>query len=157
MPAETAQRSVQCYHCRRRFEVGVRAVTVSCPGCHKRLVIEDLVIKNAQAYTKLQTCGRVVVQRRGHVMASLVEAHAGIEVLGVLEANAVTGGGRADRAEGNVEGGPGGTDAAGRGRGADHRGTFRGAGRSAGFGGGRTARGGAGALRVRSRSRTTVR
>ena len=93
MPTETSHRSVQCYHCRRRFEVGVRAVTVSCPGCHKRLVIEDLVIKNAQAYTKLQTCGRVVVQRRGHVIASLVEAHAGIEVLGVLEANAITGGG----------------------------------------------------------------
>lgn len=93
MPPETTHRSVQCYHCRRRFEVGVRAVTVSCPGCHKRLVIEDLVIKNAQAYTKLQTCGRVVVQRRGHVMATLVEAHAGIEVLGVLEANAITGGG----------------------------------------------------------------
>lgn len=66
-------------------------MTVSCPSCAKSLRVDDVVVKNVQSVTRLQTCGRVIVQRKGRVIARLVEAHAGVEVLGAIEADVVSG------------------------------------------------------------------
>jgi hypothetical protein len=85
-------RLIQCYHCRHRFEVGAKTMTTSCPGCNKPLMVEDVVVKGLEAVRKLQTCGRIVVQKKGRVIAQLVEAHLGIEVDGVVEAGAFQGG-----------------------------------------------------------------
>jgi len=85
-------RTVQCYHCRRRFDVGEQAMTIPCPGCHKTITVDDVIVKSLQSVRKLQTCGRLVVQKRGQVRAELVEAHRGVEVEGVLEANVLSGG-----------------------------------------------------------------
>jgi len=83
------QRTVQCYHCRRRFEISPRAMTVSCPGCNKAILVQDVIVKTVQSVTKLQTCGRIVVHPKARVIADLVEAHQGVEVKGVLEAKLV--------------------------------------------------------------------
>jgi cytoskeletal protein CcmA (bactofilin family) len=55
-------------------------------------MVEDVVVKTAHAVRKLQTCGKVVVQRRGRVIADLVVGQEGIEVIGVLEAKVARGG-----------------------------------------------------------------
>jgi cytoskeletal protein CcmA (bactofilin family) len=54
--------------------------------------IEDLVIKVAYSVRKIQTCGKLVVQKKGRVIAQSIEAHGGVEVEGVLEGNVVSGG-----------------------------------------------------------------
>jgi hypothetical protein len=86
-----APRTVQCYHCRRRFEAG-SAMILPCPGCHKNVNLEDVVVKTLKSVVTLQTCGRVKVEPKGRIKADLVEAHQGVEVLGSLEANVVSGG-----------------------------------------------------------------
>jgi hypothetical protein len=85
-------RTVQCYHCRHRFGVSLKTMTTACPGCSRRLTVEDIVIKTAHGVRSIQTCGRLVVQKKGHVIAQTVEAHGGVEVEGVMEANVVSGG-----------------------------------------------------------------
>lgn len=85
-------RMVQCYHCRHRFLVGGSAMTTSCPKCSRPLTVQDLIIKAIAAIQTIQTCGRIVVQSKGHVISRLVEAHEGVEVDGVLEANVLSGG-----------------------------------------------------------------
>jgi hypothetical protein len=67
-------------------------MTTVCPKCSKSLTVEDLVIKTAHAVRRIQTCGRVVVQKKGRVIAQQIEAHGGVEVEGILEANVVSGG-----------------------------------------------------------------
>jgi hypothetical protein len=87
MAKKATAREVVCYHCNRAFEIGAKAMTVSCPGCFKPVLVEDIVVKNAQGNTTLQTCGRLVVQRRGRVVAKRIQASQGVEMLGTLEAS----------------------------------------------------------------------
>jgi cytoskeletal protein CcmA (bactofilin family) len=70
----------------------MRAMSTSCPKCYKALIIEDIVIKTAHAVRKVQTCGKVLVEPKGRLIAASIEAAQGIEVLGVLEGNAISGG-----------------------------------------------------------------
>jgi hypothetical protein len=67
-------------------------MTVSCPKCYKKLLVEDVVVKTAQGVTNLQTCGKIIIEKKGRVTATLVEAHKGIEVYGILESKVVSGG-----------------------------------------------------------------
>jgi cytoskeletal protein CcmA (bactofilin family) len=92
MAKPAVQRTVQCYHCRHRFQVGTRTMTSSCPKCSKALRVEDVIVKTVEAVRKLQTCGRVVVTKKGRVIAQLVEAHDGVECEGIMEANVLSGG-----------------------------------------------------------------
>jgi hypothetical protein len=92
MAKPTSPRTVQCYHCRHRFEVSRQTMTTSCPKCSKALTVEDVVIKTAHAVRKIQTCGRLIVQKKGRVIAQSVEAHGGVEVEGILEAKVLSGG-----------------------------------------------------------------
>jgi cytoskeletal protein CcmA (bactofilin family) len=85
-------RTVQCYHCRHPFEVSWQTLTTSCPKCSKAISVEDVVIKVAHSVRKLQTCGKVVVQKKGRLQAQMIEAHGGVEVEGYLEGNVLSGG-----------------------------------------------------------------
>jgi cytoskeletal protein CcmA (bactofilin family) len=85
-------RSITCYHCRHRFEIGAKTLSTSCPKCSKQLRVDDIVVKGLEAVRKIQTCGSLVVQKKGRVNAQLVEAHLGVEVDGVMEANVLSGG-----------------------------------------------------------------
>jgi len=88
----SGSRSVQCYHCLKRFDVPPRAISLSCPWCSKRVTLEDLVVKNTSWSSRVQTCGRVVVHRKGSLVATLIEAREGIEVQEHVEGNLVSGG-----------------------------------------------------------------
>jgi DNA-directed RNA polymerase subunit RPC12/RpoP len=92
MARHDAPHTVECYHCRHRFEVPQRAQSVSCPKCHQRLVVSDVVVATLHSVTKVQTCGRVIVRQTGQVIARLVQGQAGVEVLGSLEGKVVSGG-----------------------------------------------------------------
>jgi len=65
-------------------------MTTSCPKCARGLNVEDIVIKVAYAVRKIQTCGKLVVEKKGRVSAHSIEAHGGIDVEGTLEANVVS-------------------------------------------------------------------
>jgi DNA-directed RNA polymerase subunit RPC12/RpoP len=92
MARTATPRTIRCYLCGHTFEVAARTMTTSCPGCSKALKVEDVVVKTIEAVRKIQTCGRVVVQKSGRVFAQAVEAQEGVDVEGVLEANVVSGG-----------------------------------------------------------------
>src|SRR5436853_632396 len=92
MARTASPRTVTCYHCGRAFDVGGQALTTSCPGCFKRVVVDDIIVKTIESVRRVQTCGRLVVQKTGRVFAQSVEAQAGVQVEGILEANVVSGG-----------------------------------------------------------------
>lgn len=92
MAKAAPQRKVQCYHCRHRFDISSQALSISCPKCSKPLVIEDVVINNAHNVRKIQTCGKVIIDKKGRVVAQSVEAHQGVFVEGILEAKVLSGG-----------------------------------------------------------------
>ena len=62
-------REVICTHCERPAEVAPRAMSIFCPHCKKRLILEDFKIRSYYAVVDFATCGDIVVERRGHVVA----------------------------------------------------------------------------------------
>lgn len=67
-------------------------MSVPCPKCHKNVVVEDVVVKNYKPVSAIQTCGRLIIRKGGRVAAKTVEAHQGVEVLGALQAQVLSGG-----------------------------------------------------------------
>jgi cytoskeletal protein CcmA (bactofilin family) len=60
-------------------------MSTPCPACHKTLLVEDIVVKGYTGVTNLETCGKLIVRRKGHAVAKhRVVALAGIEVQGRL-------------------------------------------------------------------------
>jgi hypothetical protein len=92
MARYTGPRTVQCYHCRHRFEVGGRAQSTSCPGCYKPVIVENLVVDKLKLVTEVRTCGHITVTRKGRIGAKLVEAHLGITCEGTIDAKEIRGG-----------------------------------------------------------------
>lgn len=95
MARHAGPRTVQCYHCRHRFEVGGRAQSTSCPGCNKAVIVSDIEVKSGVLRGPLRedrTCGRVIVHKRGRLIVDKLEAHGGIEVYGTLDAKQVISG-----------------------------------------------------------------
>ena len=77
---------VYCYHCGRRLEIGRRTMSTLCSGCHKTVLVEDIVVKGYKGVNSLETCGKLIVRPRGHAAAQLrIIALAGIEVEGRLQ------------------------------------------------------------------------
>lgn len=86
-------RTVQCYHCRHRFEVGGRAQSTSCPGCYKPVIVSDIVVDGMpRLVTEIRTCGHIHVKKKGRIGAKLVEAHLGITCEGTIDAKEIRGG-----------------------------------------------------------------
>lgn len=74
MPTTSKQRpeaakQVVCTHCEQACEVGRRAMSVFCPHCRKRLILEDFKITGYYGVREFATCGDVVVERNGSVAA----------------------------------------------------------------------------------------
>lgn len=85
MAKATGPIHVYCYYCGRRIEIGRRTMSTPCPGCHKTVLVEDIVVKGYTGVHNIETCGRLIVRRRGHAVAKhRVVALAGIEVQGKL-------------------------------------------------------------------------
>ena len=62
-------RDVVCTSCEYVNEVPIRAMSVFCPHCKKRLILENYKIKGYYAVSDFATCGDIVVERRGFVVA----------------------------------------------------------------------------------------
>ena len=68
---QIAVKEVVCTHCDRPTEVARRAMSVFCPNCKKRLILEDFKIRSYYAVRDFSTCGDIVVERKGHVVAPI--------------------------------------------------------------------------------------
>ncbi len=62
---------VICTNCEQGSEVARRAMSVFCPHCKKRLILEDYKIRSYYAVREFSTCGDIVVERGGHVVAPI--------------------------------------------------------------------------------------
>lgn len=80
---------VRCYHCLRECEVSARAMSSSCPHCHRQLAIADIVVRERHWGSRLQTCGRIVIERRARVQVNVVQASEAVEVHGSLKGRIV--------------------------------------------------------------------
>lgn len=68
---EPAVKQVVCTHCGSPTEVARRAMSVFCPHCKQRLILEDFKIRSYYAVRDFSTCGDIVVERKGHVVAPI--------------------------------------------------------------------------------------
>jgi hypothetical protein len=50
-------------------EAAVKAMSMFCPHCRKRIILENFRIKTYHAVRLFATCGNVTVERKGHVAA----------------------------------------------------------------------------------------
>ncbi len=66
---QPAIKQVVCTHCAQVNEVPLRAMSIFCAHCRKRLILEDFKIRSYYAVREFFTCGDIVVERRGHVVA----------------------------------------------------------------------------------------
>ena len=66
-----AVKQATCTYCAQVVEVARRAMSVFCPHCKKRLILEDYKIRSYYAVREFFTCGDIVVERRGHVVAPI--------------------------------------------------------------------------------------
>jgi predicted RNA-binding Zn-ribbon protein involved in translation (DUF1610 family) len=82
----TVAKHIRCTYCRAEIEVAPRALSVGCPRCNKRLVIEDLRIRSYHAVREVATCGDVVVERHGHLVASTIKV-SNLTVRGKVDAD----------------------------------------------------------------------
>ena len=64
--------TVVCLYCEKPQEVARRAVQITCKHCYKNLKIEDVIIKQYEARRAVETCGVVVVEKRGNVVADRI-------------------------------------------------------------------------------------
>lgn len=62
---------VLCTSCGEPNEVARRAMSVFCPHCQQRLILEDFKIKTYYAVRDFSTCGDIVVEKKGQVVASV--------------------------------------------------------------------------------------
>ncbi len=68
-PPNANTRQIICIHCGGDNEVGVKAMSVFCKHCSRRLVVEDFQIKGFHASRSFETCGDVIIEKRGQLAA----------------------------------------------------------------------------------------
>ncbi len=64
-------RIVRCCFCQGMMRVSARALSVSCPHCHKQISLEDLRIIGSHPGKTLATCGDVVVEQTARLNVAL--------------------------------------------------------------------------------------
>jgi hypothetical protein len=82
---KSPRRNIQCYLCGNRFEVSLRAMSTTCPGCNKAIKIEDVTVKTYLPVNDLQTCGKVTIAKNGRVVAKRIQSGDGVVCEGVME------------------------------------------------------------------------
>src|SRR5262245_14634785 len=71
---------VRCVNCRGMMRVPVRALSVFCPHCQKRVELESLRITGSHPGRRLATCGDIVVEATGGLTAEVVATN--VTILG---------------------------------------------------------------------------
>lgn len=56
----------------------------SCSHCYRQLAIADIVVRSRHWGSRLQTCGKILLDRRADVRVNLVTAGSGIDIHGSL-------------------------------------------------------------------------
>lgn len=64
-------REAVCTHCAQVCAVGRRAMSVVCPHCNQRLILEDFRITSYYGVREFATCGDILVEKNGHVAARI--------------------------------------------------------------------------------------
>jgi len=64
--------TITCLYCGKAQEVSRRAMQITCKHCYKSLRVEDVLIKAYEARRSIDTCGVVVVEKRGNVVADRI-------------------------------------------------------------------------------------
>jgi cytoskeletal protein CcmA (bactofilin family) len=82
----------RCLHCGTPIIASPRAMTAPCPGCGRSATLNDLVITGHRNLGTVRTCGRLIVEPRGRLTATLVEAGEGVYVTGTIQSNVITAG-----------------------------------------------------------------
>ena len=62
---------------------------LTCPGCYQRVRVEDIVINADVVERALETCGRLLIDRRGRVRTGRLAAGLSIEIRGQVAAGEV--------------------------------------------------------------------
>jgi len=83
-----ATKKVLCTHCGAELVVAVRAMSMFCPHCHKRVILEDFTIRTYHAVREFATCGDVLVEKSGTIAADVKAGRLTVEgkVWGKVEA-----------------------------------------------------------------------
>jgi len=61
--------TVVCLYCGKQQEVGRRAMSITCKFCSKSLRLEDITFRGYEARRAVDTCGLVVVEKKGQVVS----------------------------------------------------------------------------------------
>ncbi|GIW76126.1 MAG: hypothetical protein KatS3mg104_1189 [Phycisphaerae bacterium] len=86
VPSSEDRRTIVCLYCDKAQEVSRRAMQITCKYCYKSLRVEDVLIKAYEARRVIDTCGMVVVEKRGHVVADRIRC-SGLIVRGKVKAH----------------------------------------------------------------------
>jgi hypothetical protein len=81
------RQTIVCLYCGKPQEVALRAQTVTCKFCTKPLKLNDEIIKVYHAQRKLDTCGIVVVEKKGQVVVTERILCGGLVVRGRVKGN----------------------------------------------------------------------
>ncbi|HEY3242171.1 MAG TPA: polymer-forming cytoskeletal protein [Phycisphaerae bacterium] len=88
-PSRTDGKVILCTYCDQPQEVGRKAQTITCRFCYKRLNLEDAHIKQYEAHRAIETCGSVLIDKKGTVVAERLHC-ASLTVRGKLKANVIS-------------------------------------------------------------------
>jgi hypothetical protein len=71
-PSSDDRVTIRCLYCNKPQDVARRAMQITCKHCYKSLRVEDVLIKAYEARRSIDTCGVVVVEKRGNVVADRI-------------------------------------------------------------------------------------
>lgn len=95
-------RQVVCTNCAERSEASRRAMSVFCPHCHKRVILENYKIRSYHGVKEFSTCGEIVVEPGGHVVARIKASS--LTIKGKVQGNVNVRGQVAVRKKGSLQG-----------------------------------------------------
>jgi cytoskeletal protein CcmA (bactofilin family) len=61
-----------CLYCDKPQEIGRKAKSVTCKFCYKPLKLEDIAIKTYEARRAVETCGQVIVEKKGTIISDRI-------------------------------------------------------------------------------------
>jgi len=99
----TPVKRVVCTYCDKECEVAARAMSVFCPHCKKRLILEDFKISSYHAVREFFTCGEVIIEKKGHVVAPIKAGQ--ITIKGKVQGNIISRGPAVISKTGSLKGG----------------------------------------------------
>lgn len=80
-------RTITCPYCGGGDEVSPKAMSIFCKHCRKRLILENYKITSYYAVREFFTCGDVVVEKKGQVVAPIRAAT--LTVKGTVQGRAI--------------------------------------------------------------------